>query len=63
MRSVTRSPFGIPDTYLSIGSSSESFPCSASCMIIVPVNVLVTEPMRVCMSWVIAAPVAGSATP
>lgn len=54
---------GIPGTYLSMVSSRDSLSCSASCMINVPVKVLVTEPMRVCMSVVIGALVVGSARP
>ena len=60
---VTLSPLGIPGTYFEIGSSSETFPASICCMTIVPVYILVSDPIRTCMSVVIGALVVGSASP
>src|SRR5262249_5096379 len=59
----TTFPFGTPVTYRSIVSSGETLPCSWSCKSSVPVNVLVIEPTRVCMSSVIDACETGSASP
>jgi hypothetical protein len=45
-RSVIVSPFGTPSTYSPIVSLRESLWSPASCINSVPMNVLVTEPMR-----------------
>src|SRR5262245_10741230 len=63
MRRVIALPFGIPETYLSMVSSSSSFPSAASWRIAVPVKVFVTDPIRMCMSVLIGAFVVGSARP
>ena len=63
MRNVTRSPLGTPAMYSSMVSSRESWPSWASCRIAVTVNVLVIEPMRVCMPAAIGVVLAGSAMP
>ena len=62
-RNVISFPFGTPLTYLSIGSSRDTFPSPASCISSAAVKVLVREPMRWYMSVVIGVFDALSATP
>ena len=58
-----RFPCGTPAMYLLIGLSSEIFPRSTSCSSAVPVNVLLTLPIRIRKLVLIGRPVAISRTP
>src|SRR5215210_3840797 len=62
-RSVILSPLGMPSTYWSIVSSSESSPSAAAWRSRLTVKVLLTLPIRWCTSGVIGSSEERSATP